>query len=62
MDLPNNKDKAEYIERNLLLIRATGMGASFWLTAILCLIGEQGRDWDWLLREEAIGVSNAHWN
>lgn len=54
MDYDYHNSSPEYIERNLELLRIVPYVPCLWFNAILTLVGEQGREWDYCIPEEVI--------
>ena len=51
---------AEYFERNLAITKyLIPNGATFWFQGAICLLGKKREDWDFLIPEAALGLSNA---
>lgn len=62
MDNPNANFSEEYFDRNLVITRMLTNGATFWFQGAICICGEKDRDWEWLIPEAKLGLTNAQLN
>ena len=58
----NYKFSQKYFEENLILTRMTPNGATFWFQGAICLCGQKDKDWQYLIPEGKLGLSNAKLN
>lgn len=59
---PNFGFSQEHFERNLIMTRMMPNGATFWFQGAICLCGEKNKDWEYLIPEARLGLSNAQLN
>lgn len=52
----------EHFRDNLLITRTIPNGATFWFQGAICLCGERDKDWEYLIPEARLGLSNARLN
>ncbi len=59
---PNYNFSQAYFEKNLAVTRILTDGATFWFQGAICLCGQKNRDWEYLIPEAKLGLSNAELN
>jgi len=52
----------EHFERNLAITRMLPNSATFWFQGVICLCGKRDKDWEYLIPEARLGLSNAQLN